>query len=91
MAGRNSALYLGEKLMNINVGEIILFFGIMLQISIESRKMGGYISYFVEDTLIQLGHGYSVQLRGCGAWGKYVMTLIRFKHKRSAFHPEAGT
>ena len=41
--------------------------------------------------MTHLGHGYSVQLRGYYAWEKYVMTLIRFKNKRGAFHPEAGT
>ena len=70
---------------------MILFFGIMLQISIDPRKMGRYLSYFVDYTMIHLGHGYSVQLRGYYAWEKDVMTLIRFKYKCSAFHPEAGT
>ena len=77
--------------MNINFDEIILFFGVMLQISIEPRKMGGYPSYILEDIMIHSGHGSYVQLRGYDAWEKYIMTLIRFKHKRNAFHPEAGT
>ena len=77
--------------MNINVGEMILFFGIMLQIPIEPRNMGGYISYFVEDTTINLGHGNSVQLRDYDAWGKDFMNLIILKHKLSAFQTEAGT
>ena len=45
----------------------------------------------MEDKIIHLGHVYSVQLRGYDAWGKYVMNLIIFKHKISAFHPEAVT
>ena len=63
----------------------------MLRISIDHWKMGGYLSYFVEDPMIHLCHRYSVQLRGYDAWKKYIMTLIRFKEIYSAFHPEAGT
>ena len=63
----------------------------MLWISIEPRNMGGYTSYFMEDTIIHLYHGYYVQLRGYDDWTKYVMNIIRFKQIRSYFHPEAGT
>ena len=44
MAGRNSALYLGHQWMNITVGEILEFFGIIMRILIEPRNMGGYPS-----------------------------------------------
>ena len=91
MSGSNSILYLGTKWMNINAGEIIRLFVIMMRISIELRNMRWYLTYFVEDTMIHLGHGYSVQLRGYYDWKTYVMTLIRFKHIFSAFHPESGT
>ena len=77
--------------MNITVGEIIIFFVIMLRISIEPQKMVGYPSYFVEDTMIHLGCLYYVQLTGYDAWGRYVVTLIRFKQIRRVFHPEYGT
>ena len=50
--------------------------------------MGGYLSYFVEDPTIRLGRGYSVQLGGYDVWGGYFMTLIKFKQKFSAYHPE---
>ena len=53
--------------MSKAVGKIIRLFGIMLHVSIEPRDMGGYMSYFVEDTIIQLGCGYYVQIRGCDA------------------------
>ena len=52
--------------------------------------MGGYVSYFVENPMIHLGHGYVVQLRGYYAWVKDIITLIRFKYIPSHFHPEAG-
>ena len=42
MAERNSTLFLGHVWKNISVGEMIRFFGIMLQISLDPRKMGGY-------------------------------------------------
>ena len=41
--------------------------------------------------MIQLGHGYYVQLRVYSAWVKYVITLIRFKYIHSVFHTESGT
>ena len=53
MAVRNSTLYLGHKCMNITAVEIIVLFGIMLRVSIDTQKMGGYPSDFVEDTMIQ--------------------------------------
>ena len=40
--------------------------------------------------MINLYHGYSVQLKGYDVWGEYFMTLIRFKQIFSALHPEAG-
>ena len=41
--------------------------------------------------MINLGHGFYVQLGGCDDWGVYIITLIRFKQIRSPFHLEAGT
>ena len=61
----------------------------MLQVSIDTHKMGGYPSYFVEDIMIHLGHGYAVKIRVYYAWDKDILTLIRFKHIHSDLHPEA--
>ena len=69
---------------------MIRFCGIMLRISFESRKMGGYTSFFQDNPVITMGTGYSVQLRGFDPWAKDIMSLIRFKQIRVAFHPEAG-
>ena len=90
MQSRNSTLYLGHKWENISVSEMIRFFGIMLRISLEPRKMGGYSSYFTDNSNVQIGTGYSVELRGYSAWAKDIMTLVRFKQIRSALHPESG-
>ena len=84
-------LYLGQKCMNINFGEIIRFFGIMLSISIETRNMVLYPSYFVEDRIIHLYREYYVQLRGSDYWGGYFITVIIFKQICSSFQPESGT
>ena len=62
----------------------------MLKILLEPRNMGGYTSYFTENPTVRIGDGYMVQLRGYDAWAKEVMSLVRFKQIRSAFHPEAG-
>ena len=40
--------------------------------------------------MIHLCHGYSVKISGYDARKKDIMTLIRFKYIRSAFHPENG-
>ena len=58
MKSRNLTLYLGHEWKNIETGEMIRFFGIMLRISLEPRKMGGYTSYFLEDPVVMLGSGY---------------------------------
>ena len=89
MSGSNSILYLGTKWMNITAGEIIRLFVIMMRISIELRNMRWYLTYFVEDTMIHLGHGYAVKLRVYYAWDKDILTLIRFKHIHIDLHPEA--
>ena len=90
MKVRNSTLFIGHKWENIRAGEMIRFFGIMLRISLEPRKMGGYSTYFADNTTLHLDSNYSVKLRGYNAWAKEIMPLICFKQIRSAFHPEAG-
>ena len=70
MAEINSTLYLGQKWTNITVGEKIIFFGIMLRISITTQKMVGYVSYFLDDPMIHLCHSFAVQIRGYGVWDK---------------------
>ena len=89
MKSRSSTLYIGHKWENIRAGEMIRFFGIMLRISLEPRKMGGYSTYFTDASTIHLDSDYFIQLRGYNAWAKEIMPLIRFKQIRSAFHPEA--
>ena len=89
MKERCSNKFIGHKWQNIRVEEMIRFFGIMLQISLEPRKMGGYPSYFTDQSSLGIGTNYSVHLRGYKPWAKDVMTLVRFKQIRSAFHPES--
>ena len=89
MNERNTKLFIGHKWSNISVQEMIHFFGIMLRISLEPRKMGGYDSYFIEDHTIVLANGYTVTLTGYSPWAKDIMTLVRFKQIRSAFRPES--
>ena len=54
MVKRSSRLYLGHKFKNITVGEMVRFFGVMLRISLEPRKMGGYPSYFQDSPVVSL-------------------------------------
>ena len=86
----NTNLFIGRKWSNITTGEMVRFFGIMLRISMEPRKMGGYATYFQDNVYMDTGGGYKVKLRGFTCWAKEIMPLDRFKQIRSAFHPEAG-
>ena len=70
---------------------MIRFFGILLRISLEPRKMGGYATYFLEEPVIEMGSAYYCKLRGYLPWAKSIMSLVRFKQIRSTFHPETGT
>ena len=88
MTSRSTSMFLGHKWTNITTGEMVRFFGILLRISMEPRKMGGYASYFVSNPCVSVG-GYSVQLKGYSPWAKDIMSLVRFKQIRSAFHPQA--
>ena len=87
---QKSTLNIRHKWTNIRVGEMIRFLWIMLRISLEPIKMGGYSTYFVNDTNMQPSSNYSVELCGYHAWTKDVMHMVRFKLIRSAFHPEVG-
>ena len=87
MHARSSSMFLGHKWANITTGEMVRFFGIILRISMEPRKMGGYTSYFQENPVVSLANGYSVQLRGFDAWAKDIMPLIRFKQIRGCILP----
>ena len=85
----NTILFLGHKWNNISVEEMVHFFGILLRISLEPRKMGGYTSYFQNSHSITLARGYSSTLQGYNAWAKDIMTLVRFKQIQSAFRLES--
>ena len=89
MRERNTTLFLGHKWTNITVEEMVHFFGILLRISLEPRKMGGYTSYFQESHSITLASGYTCNLQGYQSWAKNVMNLVRFKQIRSAFRLES--
>ena len=56
----------------------LVFFGIMLRIRMEPRKMGGYTSYFQDNPVIKLASGNPVQLRGYDPWAKEILFIIRF-------------
>ena len=90
MNSRNSNKYIGHEWKNISTAEMIGLFGILLSISLEPRKMGGYIIYFSEEPVITMVGKYRCKLRGYEPWAKRITSLIRFK-MRSAFHQENET
>ena len=90
MQSRNSNRYIGHQWKNITTEEMISFFGILLRISLEPRKMGGYSSYFAEEPVIGMGNQYYCKLRGYHPCTRDIISLVRFRQIRSAFHPETG-
>ena len=79
MRSRNSTLCVGHKWKNVSVSEMIRFLGILLQISLELRKMGVYTSCFAVNSNVQLGTACFIELRGNNEWAKDTITLARFK------------
>ena len=76
MRRKNFWTFLGNKCNNINVREMILFFGRMMIISMEHRNVVGYISYFVNNNTINIGGHYAVHLCGYDTWAIDIMSLI---------------
>ena len=83
--------FAGLAYKNITVEEMIRFHGMVLKMSIDDRKLGGYEAYFTEGMSINLGRNYSVMLSDYPAWAAKVMSLSRFKQIRAAYHPEVGS
>eukprot|EP00957_Ditylum_brightwellii_P135749 10352413-Ditylum_brightwellii.AAC.1 len=79
---------MGCKWKSITWGEMVCFFGILLRISMDPRRIDGYVSYFQDDPILNLGHGHHVGLCGYGSWAKEVMLLDHFHQICSSFHPE---
>ena len=75
---------------NISTQEMIISNGMILKMSIDDKKLGGYESHFEEEIPVHLGQGYSATLTDYPAWATKIMPLWRFKQIRAAFHPEVG-
>ena len=78
------------KWENITVQEMVLFYEVMLRMSIEPRHIGGYEVYFKPTSYVIFICGYNVKLVRYRGWAKRIMTLASFRHIRAAFHPESG-
>ena len=50
----------GMKWINITVPDMLHFYVVMLQVSIEPRHLGVYTSYFGSISIISFGQGYMV-------------------------------
>ena len=68
---------------------MIRFCGVILKMSIDDRKLGGYEAYFKEME-VNLSRDYNVKLNDFPPWAAKVFSLHRFKQIRAAFHPEVG-
>ena len=82
--------YCGFPWKNITTEEMYRFFGVLLKMSIDNRKMGGYKAYFKAKPTVYLTNDYSMTLHSYPAWASKVFTLGRFQQLRAAFHPEVG-
>ena len=87
---KDDGTFVGRPWQNITVQEMIRFHGVVLKMSIDDRKLGGYEAYFVDNMQINLGRAYSIRLNDFPAWASKIFTLSRFKQIRAAYHPEVG-
>ena len=69
---------------------MIRFNDMILKMSIDDQKLGGYASYFEEDIPVHLGKHYTVTLNYYPAWATNSMSSFCFKQIRAAFHPRVG-
>jgi len=58
---------------------MIVFFGIMLQMSIESHNLGRYHSYFYEFPAFLLGLGVTEEMNEYNPWAQNYMLEHQFK------------
>ena len=72
----------------IQLEEMIQFFGMVLKMSIDDRRVGGYTEYFYEEIFTDLAKDFSINIKGLKSWANDVMTLCCFKQSHSEFHPE---
>ena len=88
MDGRNR--FSGYPWKNITTEEMFHFFGVLLKMSVDCRKMGGYKAYFKSKPTIYLSDNYSMTLNSYPAWASKVFSFSRFQQIRAAYHPEVG-
>ena len=82
-------LYFGDpKWNNVQIDEMIHFFGMVLKMSNDVRRIGACTEYFYDEILTHLAEDYSFNIKGFISWVKDVMTLPCFKQIHSTFHPK---
>ena len=81
----------GSEWVLISIGEMMRFHGILLRMSIDGRKIGGYETYFSESkSYIQVLPNYVTKLDYLTPWASDIMTFKRFKQIRAAYHHESS-
>ena len=69
---------------------MVRFYGVMLHMSIETHHLGGREGCFKTKLYIIVVCGYTVKIVWYRGWTDMIMTIERFHHIISNFHPEAG-
>ena len=81
--------FAGSPWVPISYGEMVRFHGILLRMSIDNRKVGGYETYFSEScSNIQVTQTYVRNLHYLEPWANKIMNFKRFKQIRAAYHHE---
>ena len=87
--GRSNGTFAGYSFSAkspFNYTEIIRFLGILLKISLDGRRRGGYMQYFLESKrTVTLGRGLHKEIKGHTPWAKDIMDVKRFKQILNAF------
>ena len=78
------------KRRNVTAQEILNIYGVIIQVSIEPRNLGGYSSYLESISRIRCGQGYTSIFEAYGVQASKLTSLYSFRQIRSAYHPEFG-
>ena len=86
---KKGSSFAGSTWSRISCGEMIRFHGILLRMSIDGRKVGGYETYFSQSkSYVQVTDRYVRKLPYLEPWASKMMTFKRFKQIRAAYHHE---
>lgn len=89
-----SGRFAGDIFVQFEVGEYMVFLGILLTISLDGRKAGSYQQYWIETSAhvsVGGGEGRTVPVENHSTWAKEFMKLRRFQQFLKAWRTIVAT